>query len=296
MWNDDFHHSLHVLLTGEQEGYYQDFSGIEDLAKAYREGFVYSGQFSEFRQRRHGNSSAKILSKNLIVFAQNHDQVGNRRMGDRLSQLVSFDKLKLAASVLLLSPFTPLLFMGEEYGDPAPFQYFVSHGDASLIEAVRRGRAEEFERFAWQGEIPDPQSEATFFASKLNWDLQQHGQHLALRNFYKELLRLSPELPSLTAPSGASRGVESFPEQSILAFRSGTAPNRIVAVYHFDSEPTQLKLHMPEGRWEKVLDSLETRWSGPGSDVPEVFSSTGEIELSLKPWVALLFAETPEDS
>ncbi len=130
VWNDDFHHSLHVLLTGEQKGYYEDFRGIGDLAVSFREGFVYSGQYSKFRRRRHGISSRDVAAKRFVVSAQNHDQIGNRRDGDRLTKLVSFEQLKLAAGTLLLSPFVPLLFMGEEYAEPAPFQYFVSHGDA----------------------------------------------------------------------------------------------------------------------------------------------------------------------
>ena len=162
VWNDDFHHALHVLLTGEQTGYYEDFHGVNDLAQAFRAGFVYSGQYSKYRGRRHGNSSQKIPGQSLIVFAQNHDQVGNRLLGDRLAQTASFEQLKLAAGVVLLAPYIPLIFMGEEYGDTAPFLYFVSHGDPALVEAVRKGRAEEFARFGWGAEIPDPQSEETF--------------------------------------------------------------------------------------------------------------------------------------
>ena len=126
-WNDDFHHALHTLLTGEQTGYYADFGRLEQLAKAWREGFIYSGEYSPHRRRRHGSSSRDIAPERLVVFAQNHDQIGNRLGGERLSQLVSFEALKLAAGAVLLSPFLPLLFMGEEYGEVAPFWYFVSH-------------------------------------------------------------------------------------------------------------------------------------------------------------------------
>jgi len=141
-WNDDFHHCLHTLLTGEQNGYYQDFGKIQQLGKALREGFVYSGQYSPFRKRRHGNSSKHLPPKKFVIFSQNHDQVGNRAKGDRLSTLVSFEALKLAAGMLLLSPNIPLLFMGEEYGEEAPFQYFVSHSDPELM-----GEKKNFLRF-----------------------------------------------------------------------------------------------------------------------------------------------------
>jgi maltooligosyltrehalose trehalohydrolase len=143
-WNDDFHHALHTLLTGERTGYYEDFGRIQDLAKAFAEGFVYSGAYSPARRRRHGNTSKDLAADRFVVCAQNHDQVGNRLKGDRLSALVSFEGLKLAAAVVLLSPFIPLLFMGEEYGETAPFPYFVSHSDPDLIEVVRRGRRAEF--------------------------------------------------------------------------------------------------------------------------------------------------------
>ncbi len=143
-WNDDFHHALRVLLTGDQGGYYQDFGELGHLAKAFREGFVYAGDYSTYRRRRHGNSSQHMPAQQFVVFTQNHDQVGNRMLGERLSQLVSLEALKLAASAVLLSPFIPLLFMGEEYGEVAPFQYFISHLDAQLVDAVRRGRREEF--------------------------------------------------------------------------------------------------------------------------------------------------------
>lgn len=161
-WNDDFHHSLHTLLTGENAGYYEDFGTIGHMEKAFREGFVYSGQYSNFRKRKHGSSSKNRPAHQFVVFSQNHDQVGNRLAGDRLTSRQSLEKLKLAAGVVILSPFIPLLFMGEEYGEKSPFQYFVSHSDEDLIEAVRNGRREEFASFQWEGEIPDPQAESTF--------------------------------------------------------------------------------------------------------------------------------------
>jgi maltooligosyltrehalose trehalohydrolase len=166
-WNDDFHHCLHTLLTEEHDGYYQDFGDINQLVKALREGFVYTGQYSSFRKRRHGSPSKHFPYNKFIVFSQNHDQVGNRMRGDRLSTLVPFEALKLAAGIVLLSPNVPLLFMGEEYGEQAPFQYFVSHSVQELVEAVRIGRKEEFAGFGWQDELPDPQDEATFSHSKI---------------------------------------------------------------------------------------------------------------------------------
>jgi maltooligosyltrehalose trehalohydrolase len=136
-WSDDFHHALRVVLTGESHGYYEDFHGLQDLGTAVREGFVYSGQYSWHRRRRHGNSSRQVSPGQLVVFSQNHDQIGNRAVGDRLSTQLPFDALKVARALVLLSPNIPLLFMGEEYGETAPFQYFIEHGDSDLIEAVK---------------------------------------------------------------------------------------------------------------------------------------------------------------
>ena len=197
---------LHTLLTGEQTGYYADFGRLEQLAKAWREGFIYSGEYSPHRRRRHGSSSRDIAAERWVVFAQNHDQIGNRLGGERLSQLVSFEALKLAAGVVLLSPFLPLLFMGEEYGEVAPFWYFVSHSDPALIEAVRQGRQEEFAAFDWPGEPPDPLDEATFVRARLDHSLRQAGEHRVLREFYRELLRLRQELNSLDRPGPAGSG------------------------------------------------------------------------------------------
>jgi maltooligosyltrehalose trehalohydrolase len=296
MWNDDFHHSLHVLLTSEQDGYYEDFSGIDDLADCYRAGFLYTGQYSKFRQKRHGSSSKQIPAKRFVVYAQNHDQVGNRRVGDRLSQLVSFGQLKLAAGTFLLSPYIPLLFMGEEYGELVPFRYFVSHEDPSLIAAVRRGRQEEFARFLWEGDIPDPQSEATFLDCKLNWHLQTGGHHRILWHFYQELLRLRGELSSLAALDKNALEVASFADQKVLLVKRWNTSSQVFIACHFDPAPTEIRLPIPPGRWHKTLDSGEERWGGKGSQIPAVLESDGRVQLSLGPWVFLVFVQITEIS
>lgn len=295
VWTDDFHHSLHVLLTGEQDGYYRDFHGIDDLARSYRQGFVYTGQYSKFRQRRHGNSSERIPAKRMIVFAQNHDQVGNRRVGDRLAQTLSFDQLKLAAGVLLLSPYIPLLFMGEEYGESAPFQYFVSHGDPALIEAVRHGRKEEFARFGWNDDIPDPQDEQTFLHSRLKWESQAHGHHRILWQFYQELLRLRHAVPSLARLDKDNLEVESFTHHNVLLVRRWDTSSRVLAAFHLDSAPTEVALPVPAGRWKKILDSTENRWAGRGSQTPTVLLSPGEARLSMSAWAFVILVEMADE-
>jgi maltooligosyltrehalose trehalohydrolase len=292
VWNDDFHHSLHVLLTGEQAGYYEDFQGIEGLASCYREGFLYSGQFSKYRRRRHGNSSKQIPAKRFVVCAQNHDQVGNRNVGDRLTEIASFDQLKLAAGTVLLSPYIPLLFMGEEYGESAPFQYFVSHGDPELIEAVRRGRREEFVRFSWNQDIADPQCEETFHRSKLNWALQTNGQHRVLWLFYQELLRLRRDIPSLARFDKNTLEAASFPDKKVLLIKRWDASSRVCVAFHFSEEATELMLPISPGHWRKQLDSAEQRWNGKGSRTPMIFESVGEMRLAFGPWTFLVFDQT----
>ena len=166
-WNDDFHHSLRTVLTKESGGYFADFGSCEQLAKAYQNTFVYDGEYSPFRKRYHGNGTGDRQGHQFIVAIQNHDQIGNRMLGERISDLIDFEATKLAAGALLLSPYIPLLFMGQEYGESSPFLYFVSHSDPELVEAVREGRKKEFTDFEAEGNYIDPQSEETFNSSKL---------------------------------------------------------------------------------------------------------------------------------
>jgi maltooligosyltrehalose trehalohydrolase len=287
-WNDDFHHALHVLLTGERNGYYQDFGGLEHLLKAFKEGFVYSGQYSQYRQRRHGVTSRNILAHRFVVFAQNHDQVGNRVKSERLSQLVPFEELKLAAGVVLLSPFLPLLFMGEEYGEMAPFAYFVSHSEPALIAAVRRGRREEFSSFEWPGEMPDPQAEATFLSAKLDHGLRGEGWHRTLLEFYQELIRLRKETPALARLSKNTMAVRGF-EDKVLLIQRWSEGDEVVLVFNFSQDQSSVTLPMPAGRWHKRLDSAEERWQGKGSTIPEQLDTKGKVTLTLTPWALALF-------
>ncbi len=192
-WLDDFHHALYKLLNKEDKERYYDFGRMPQLAKALTDGFVHSGdEWVTFRKRRYGASSAGVPGNKFIVFNQNHDQIGNRALGERLSMLVSFEKLKLAAAVLLLSPYIPMLFMGEEYGDDTPFYYFVSHSDPALVEAVRKGRREEFKDFGFTSEPPDPQNEKTFNDSKIHWEKRTQGEH-------SHLIAMAPGTDPFTA-------------------------------------------------------------------------------------------------
>ena len=295
-WNDDFHHAIHALLTGERDGYYGDFGGIGHLARAFTDRFVYSGQYSTYRKRRHGNPARHLPAERFVVFAQNHDQVGNRMRGDRLSRLVSFESLKLAAGVVLLSPFLPLLFMGEEYGEVAPFLYFVHHGDEGLIEAVRKGRKEEFAAFGWVGEPPDPQDEGTFLRSRPDHALRGAGSHAVLLELHRELIRIRKTDPVLRRTDREGMEVVPFEKERALFIlrRDGSAGT--AAVFHFGDVPAYLPLPLPGEGWEKVLDSADVRWGGPGGAAPQRPDPGGGIVCALRPHSFLLLTKSGKEN
>lgn len=192
-WSDDFHHALHAYLTGERAGYYADFGTIADIAAALTHAYVYDGKYSAFRGRRHGRPIGGLSRSRFLGYSQNHDQVGNRAAGERLSMLVSLEKVKIAAALVLMSPFVPMLFQGEEWGASTPFQYFTDHADPQLANAVSEGRKHEFESFGWAPEdVPDPQDEKTFLRSKLDW--AELGEQQELLGWYRDLIRLRVSL------------------------------------------------------------------------------------------------------
>ena len=295
-WNDDFHHALHVLLTGEREGYYRDFGSVEDLATAHTEGFVYAGRHSAFRSRRHGNSSRQLEARQLVVFSQNHDQVGNRMHAERLSALASFESLKLAAGVVLLSPFLPLLFMGEEYGETAPFFYFISHSDRELVEAVRKGRLEEFAGFRWEGEVPDPQDEETFRRSRIDYALRETGRHRILLEFHRELLRLRREHPVLSRVTRKGMNAVALERERALLVTRSRGDDRTATVCHFGEGPASIPVPLSSGRWETILDSSDPRWGGEGSGIPDEIRSDGKATLAMGPRAFLLLSQRGKDS
>jgi maltooligosyltrehalose trehalohydrolase len=288
-WNDDFHHAVHVLLTGENTGYYQDFGELTQLVKAFREGFAYSGEYSPYRRHRHGNSSKDIPAERFVVFTQNHDQVGNRARSNRLSQIVSFEALKLAAGMVLFSPYIPLLFMGEEYGETAPFPYFVSHSEPGLIEAVRKGRREEFTAFQWQEEIPDPQDEVTFLSARLNHKLKGGGWHKVIYEYHREIIRLRKTVPALSNLSKDEMEVSAFEADKTLFIRRWHKDSEAVIIYNLNDSISMIDLELSVGRWRKLLDSAEEKWLGKGSTVASRIEANNRITLSVAPQSIVLF-------
>lgn len=292
LWNDDFHHALHVLLTGEGGGYYQDFGELNQIVKAFRQGFVYTGEYAPFWLRRRGTSPGTVAPKKFVVFAQNHDQIGNRPTGERLSRLVSFEALKLAAGAVLLSPFTPLLFMGEEYGETAPFPYFISHIDPDLVQSVRDGRAREFV-FKEGISPPDPQSAITFESARLNRGLAKGGDNKTLRDFYRELIRLRKTVPALALADRDHLEVTGDDRTGVITMRRCNGDNQAHVIFNFSGGAVR---HCPcfnKGEWLKIIDSASRRWAGPGSNVPERVGWLNETWFDIPPWSVVVFLSPP---
>ena len=326
-WADDFHHAVHAAFTGETVGYYADFGDVAMIAAALREPFVYDGRYSAYRRRRHGASSAGLPREKFVVSIQNHDQVGNRAAGDRLSSVLAPDQLRLAASLLLLSPYVPLIFMGQEHGETNPFQYFVSHGDPTLVEAVRRGRRKEFESFEWGDDVPDPQAEETFLRSMVDRQKTAQPTHAQMLALYHDLLALREKEP-LLKPDGADISVRQHGDVITLlrTARGGDSEEQaLIAIFNCSAETCELAL--PElasggGQWTLRLSTDAREYGGddrvralgveqlavaigswsvastPGSELPPPERPTppsgmhAQPIVSLPPWTAALYGHT----
>jgi maltooligosyltrehalose trehalohydrolase len=293
-WSDDFHHSLQTLVTGEQKGYYRDFGTLEHLARSFRTGYTYTGQYSSFRQRRHGRTPVLPDAGKFIVFSQNHDQVGNQGQGKRTGATVPFGALKLIAGVLILAPFLPLLFMGEEYGETAPFHFFTDYGDPVLAEAVFKGRKKEISA---EGEnwAPDPQDAATFFMSHLNQRLSGCERNSILFEFYRNLILLRKELPALNESNLQDQEIITFEKERALYLRRWFGASEICAVFTFSEKSMAVNLPLPPAKWLCRIDSADQRWLGDGNTVPATLDSSGEASLCLSPWACIIYEKANED-
>ncbi|MCU1516890.1 MAG: treZ, partial [Pseudarthrobacter sp.] len=223
-WSDDFHHAVHVNVSGETTGYYGDFASLAVLAKVLKDGFLHDGSYSSFRGRHHGRpiNTALVQPAALVVCSQNHDQIGNRATGDRLSQSLSYGQLAVAAVLTMTSPFTPMLFMGEEFGASTPWQFFTSHPEPELGNATAEGRIREFERMGWApAVVPEPQDPETFRRSKLDWAEASVGDHARLLELYRSLAALRREHPDLAGLGFAETQVEFDDDAGWLRLRRG---------------------------------------------------------------------------
>ena len=288
-WNDDFHHALHAAITGDRTGYYRDFGTVDDIARAMDQGFVYQGEHSDFRGRNHGAPSIDIAPDRFVLFTQNHDQIGNRPRGDRLVSLVSPEQAQLATALLLLAPGVPLLFMGEEYGEPAPFPYFIDHGDQELTEAVRTGRAREFAELGSPEEMLDPADEATFVAARPDRARRHRGVHRHRLALCSSLIALRRTNPALERSSRASARA-SVHSGVLTLVRTGTL-DAVVALFNVSPDtvdavlPSVPKLGTAPGgehRWTKVIDARAPEFGGVGEPLPQR-PAPGDV-ARLGPW------------
>lgn len=252
-WSDDFHHALHTISTNESFGYYCDFGNVSDLAKSFKQAVVYDGIYSKYRRRYHGNSFENVSNSKHIVFSQNHDQIGNRANGERLSTLVSFEQLKLIAASVLLSPYIPLIFMGEEYAEENPFLYFVSHSDEALIDAVRKGRRKEF-ALSDLAHIPDPQSLETFVRSKLDFDKADCDKYEIILRFYKEIIRIRKDIKTFQG------NYELVENGGVLGWIYRKEECVYCVVCNFSKDSQRYKLLDEFNGYSPELDSASDEW------------------------------------
>lgn len=289
-WIDEFHHALRVTAGEPQTGYYSDFNGIQHLAKAYKDAYVYDGQYSPHRKKTFGIKAENNPGQQFIVFSQNHDQVGNRMLGERTSKLVSFEMQKLMAAAVMVAPYLPMLFMGEEYAEPNPFLYFVSHTDKELADAVRKGRKAEFAAFHSQGEAPDPVAEETFNESKLQWDLLEKEPHKTMFEFYKALIKLRKENHVLKDLNRKQLSVEANEEKQTLILHRWKDEQHVICLMNFSNNLQQVQIPQ-HNQWKKLFDSASTKWNGTTNAPGEV---SGGSAVQLQPESILIF-ETHEE-
>lgn len=276
-WIDEFHHALRVSAGEMRSGYYTDFNGLSHLAKAYKDAYVYDGIYSPHRKKTFGIKAENNAGRQFVVFSQNHDHVGNRMLGERTSTLVSFEMLKLMAAAVMVSPYLPMLFMGEEYSEPHPFLYFVSHTDAALAEAVRKGRKAEFASFHTNNEAPDPVDEETFKKSKLQWDLIERGHHKVMLDYYKKLISIRKQESVLKHLHRNQLHVEESLDKQTLILHRWHAEEQLFCYMNFSKLPQDIKLTNDKYQWLILFDSASPEWNGTVAAPPIIANGSTVI-------------------
>ncbi len=286
-WIDEFHHALRVTAGGSRHGYFIDFEGIHHLAKAYKDAYVFDGQYSPHRKKKFGVKTNENNGSQFVVFSQNHDQVGNRMLGERTSVLASFEMQKLLAGAVLLSPYIPMLFMGEEWSELHPFLYFVSHTDPQLAEAVRKGRKKEFAAFHAEGEAPDPMDENTFLQSKLQWDLLEKESHLTMFRFYKTLIAIRKQQKALYHLDHKNVTADVLEGKNVLLLQRWHDEQQVFCFMNFSGVQQAVKVPPQPDKWKKLIDSAAPEWNGTVA-VPQFVS--GDENILLQPESFILYS------
>ena len=288
-WIDEFHHSLRVTVGEKPTGYYADFDGISNLAKSFRDAYVYDGQFSEVRQKLFGYKAEANPGSQFIVFSQNHDQVGNRKQGERSSVLYSYDTLKLMAGAVLVSPYIPLLFMGEEWGETSPFLYFANVSEPKLARQIKQGRKDEFSTSKSTKEVPDPDTEDTYQQAKLHWDLIQQEPHQKLLRYYQTLIALRQQLPALHNLNRQELEVTTCDEQQTLLLHRWHDDQHVLCLMNFSKKTQDVTISISAStmHWEKLIDSSDQQWQlkTGSSKAPDSLENSTSVTLPAESFV-----------
>ena len=277
-WSDDFHHSLHTVLTGEKLGYYADFGEIGNILSAMKSAFCYYGNYSIARKRSHGNDASSFDSVKFVVCSQNHDQIGNRMLGERLISLTGLNQARLAAAVVILSPYIPLLFMGEEHGEDNPFLYFADHTDDWLKSAVREGRKTEFADFHDIGAPPDPFDSVTFEKSRPDWNKQSGTAGSSMLHLYKELIRIRTVSPAIGPRSREYIEIMQYPQTSCITIHYHHHSKPALCIFNFSNQYADVSFQI-DGHWQNVLDSGEHSLENTYKALPPVATVATSLRL-----------------
>ncbi len=294
-WNDDFHHALFGNVVGTASTYHEDFGTLPQMIKAYREGFVNTGNYVPSRKRKHGTSSHHVPGNRFIVFFDDHDQIGNHMPADRLIKSLTFEQYKLMLGAVLLAPYIPMLWMGDEYAETAPFEFFVDFEDKDLIKAVQEGRKHAFGHLITEGvEIPDPASEKVFTASKLNINLKHKGKHKVMFEFHKAMIALRRSIPALRIPDKDRTEVGDFEHKPLIYLRRWSDDSEIFALLNLGADPCTAVLPVPIGKWKQLINSADKRWLEQ-SDLSQraaahTINSKGDVEMTLTGFSFALYA------
>jgi maltooligosyltrehalose trehalohydrolase len=296
-WSDDFHHALRTVLTGDRRGYFADFGRLEDLRKAFCDGFVVDGGYSRFRRRSHGSSSVDVPGRQFVVCTQNHDQIANGSGGDRLSTRVGIEQQKLSAVALWVAPFLPLLFMGQEFGETAPFLYFVDHGDPGLVAAVREGRRREHAAFHGADAFPDPQAESTFARSRMDWGKLERSPHREILRLYRDLTALRRAHPALSnCRKDLTRAAHDEGARWLRIERRDPVEATLVALFNFQGTEQPIPLPPGGAAYRLLLASSSPQYAGPPGGTlppPQIKAAAGaEAAIPCPAWSATLYLKT----
>ena len=293
-WCDEWHHALHALITGEKRGYYSDFGEIRHLAKSFRHAYVYDGIFSQNRKKIFGTSTAEIPGSKFVIFSQNHDQVGNRMKGERLTQLTDFETLKLTAAATLFSPFIPMLFMGEEFAEDNPFLYFISHTDENLVEKVRKGRKKEFRAFIEDAQPPDPFDRETFLKSKLKWNFTEDSKKQNMFEYYQKCIEIRKENPLINSCNRNNLLVRESESGNIIILLYNAGKESLSVILNFSENPVSDNIEEAANfKTETLLYSAHKKWGGEiNNNGKPLITSKNMTQINMAPRSAALTSNT----